>query len=70
MSQFGYIKWLTRTQGDETTFVDFPEDLRCLLQQLLPDISILVAVYPRFETRGSLDVCVSTFKLWFALPLR
>jgi len=50
--------------------MDFPEDLQCSLKQALPDISILVAVYPRFETRGSLDDCVSTFKLWFALLLR
>lgn len=50
--------------------MDFPEDLKCLLEQVLPDISILMAVYPHFETRGNLDDCVSTFKLWSALLLR
>lgn len=52
----GVIKYLTKTWSNENTILDFLE-----IESALPSISIQVAVY--FETRGSLNDCVSPFKL-------
>ncbi|WPG99251.1 Hypothetical protein R9X50_00206200 [Acrodontium crateriforme] len=51
-------------KGTDDTFENFPKDLRALLAHSLPKIDILSVQYPRYETRGNLQECVSRFKEW------
>ncbi|KKK22122.1 hypothetical protein P175DRAFT_0491144 [Aspergillus ochraceoroseus IBT 24754] len=51
-------------KGGDDTFGNFPEHMRMLLSRALPAVSIATAVYPKYETRGSLQECVSAFREW------
>ncbi|KAL7791035.1 hypothetical protein V8C37DRAFT_383287 [Trichoderma ceciliae] len=54
-------------KGGESTFGDnysFVEDLRSAVARELPDISIKVLVYPKYDTRGDLGDAVSRFRTW------
>jgi fluoride ion exporter CrcB/FEX len=51
-------------KGGDTTFAGFPQDLTTVLSHSLPHLRVLHAVYPRFETRGDLGLCVAAFKEW------
>jgi hypothetical protein len=56
-----------RIQGGEDTFgqdYQFTEDLRAVVAQALPKLTVKVIVYPRYETRGDLHDCVSRFRDW------
>lgn len=51
-------------KGTDSTFANFPKDLRALLAHSLPKINILAVQYPQYETRGDLKECVGKFKEW------
>ncbi|GAM89061.1 hypothetical protein ANO11243_070950 [Dothideomycetidae sp. 11243] len=51
-------------KGGEDTFAKFPEHLQTLVSDALPNLNVLTAVYPKFETRGDLHDCVARFKEW------
>jgi hypothetical protein len=54
-------------KGGEDTFgpnYKFTADLRSLVATALPKLDVRVLVYPRFETRGDLAVCVRRFTDW------
>ncbi|GAB7345650.1 hypothetical protein MBLNU457_3940t1 [Dothideomycetes sp. NU457] len=51
-------------KGDDDTFKKFPEHIKILLEDALPRINIVSITYPRYETRGDLSRCVSSFKEW------
>ena len=54
-------------QGGETTFghdLLFTRHLRDAVAARLPNVAVEVLVYPKYETRGQLDECVSRFRDW------
>ncbi|PYH46352.1 uncharacterized protein BP01DRAFT_338932 [Aspergillus saccharolyticus JOP 1030-1] len=51
-------------KGGEDTFGDFPRHFRTLVSRALPAVRVTSAVYPKYETRGDLKECVSTFREW------
>lgn len=51
-------------KGTDSTFENFPSDLRALLAHSLPNLDVLSVQYPRYETRGELKECVGRFKEW------
>ncbi|KAJ9196763.1 hypothetical protein DTO164E3_1067 [Paecilomyces variotii] len=51
-------------KGGDDTFVNFPEHLRALVSHALPNIDVVTAVYPKYETRGDLKECVGRFREW------
>jgi hypothetical protein len=51
-------------KGSDTTFRGFPQDLQAVLSHSLSHLRVLHAVYPSFETRGDLGLCVANFKEW------
>ena len=51
-------------KGSDHTFHNFPTDLRALLAHSLPNVEVLSAPYPHYETRGDLKACVAKFKEW------
>ncbi|KAL5002590.1 hypothetical protein BDV10DRAFT_191392 [Aspergillus recurvatus] len=55
---------LLHVQGGDDTFGDFPQHLKALLSRKLPSITVATLVYPKYETRGSLQDSVSAFREW------
>lgn len=51
-------------QGNDETFVNFPQRLQTLLGHALPNLNICTAIYPAFETRGDLGDTVTRFREW------
>ncbi|RFU78037.1 alpha beta-hydrolase [Trichoderma arundinaceum] len=54
-------------KGGESTFgnnYSFVEDLRRVVGKELPDLTVKVLVYPKYETRGDLGEAVSRFRSW------
>ncbi|KAL4989348.1 hypothetical protein BDW68DRAFT_186547 [Aspergillus falconensis] len=51
-------------KGGDDTFGDFPQHLKALLSRKLPSITVATLVYPKYETRGSLQDSVSAFREW------
>ncbi|KAL6234460.1 hypothetical protein BDW75DRAFT_163810 [Aspergillus navahoensis] len=51
-------------KGGDDTFGDFPQQLKALLSRKLPSITVATLVYPKYETRGSLQDSVSAFREW------
>ncbi|GAD95068.1 conserved hypothetical protein [Paecilomyces variotii No. 5] len=51
-------------KGGDDTFANFPEHLRTLVSHALPNIEVVTAVYPKYETRGDLKECVGRFREW------
>lgn len=54
-------------KGDDSTFGSFPEYLKVIVNNALPNINVRALVYPRYETRGDLEECVKEFKEWQVL---
>ncbi|KAI9787023.1 MAG: hypothetical protein M1816_007776 [Peltula sp. TS41687] len=52
------------TRGDDDTFHNFPTHLRDITQKALPDWKVTSAVYPKYETKGDLPICVAKFRAW------
>lgn len=59
-----FISFIHGFKGDEETFFQFPEKLRNLVAESVPDLNVHTAVYPKYDTRGDLAVCVEDFKEW------
>ena len=55
---------MMQLQGGDDTFNDLPDRLRILVGRALPDVKVVTAVYPKYETRGDLTECVSRFREW------
>ena len=55
-------------KGDDNTFGTFPSHLAALVRHGLPKVDVQAIVYPKFETRGNLESCVSRFRDWFVPP--
>lgn len=51
-------------KGGDDTFGTFPNHLRALLSHALPNVSVVAVTYPKYETRGELNDCVSRFREW------
>lgn len=51
-------------KGSDSTFGNFPRDIRTRLAAKLPKIDVLSIQYPQYETRGDLRECVSRFREW------
>ncbi|KIW33803.1 uncharacterized protein PV07_00625 [Cladophialophora immunda] len=51
-------------KGGDDTFAVFPEHLRALVSHALPNIDVVTATYPKFETRGELRDCVARLREW------
>ncbi|KAL2841546.1 hypothetical protein BJY01DRAFT_8108 [Aspergillus pseudoustus] len=51
-------------KGGDDTFGNFPQHLKVVLSQKLPAIDVKTLVYPKYETRGSLQETVSVFREW------
>ncbi|KAI1203737.1 hypothetical protein F5X97DRAFT_245 [Nemania serpens] len=54
-------------KGGEDTFgakSEFAQHLAALLSVALPKIDVRAVTYPRYETRGDLEECVSRFRDW------
>ena len=47
----------------ETDDCDF-KNLRNLVQEKVPDLNVHTELYPKYDTRGDLAVCVEAFKEW------
>ncbi|KAF2156564.1 hypothetical protein K461DRAFT_305 [Myriangium duriaei CBS 260.36] len=51
-------------KGGDDTFEKFPDHLKTLISDALPNINVVDITYPRYETRGDLHDCVARFKEW------
>ncbi|KAK8162315.1 hypothetical protein BKA80DRAFT_289862 [Phyllosticta citrichinensis] len=51
-------------KGGDDTFGKFPQHLRAVVSNARPKISVEVATYPKYETRGDLRECVTRFREW------
>ncbi|KAI0887729.1 uncharacterized protein GGS22DRAFT_197704 [Annulohypoxylon maeteangense] len=51
-------------KGDDDTFRTFPSDLQQRVATKLPDHNVESIVYPKYETRGELAPCCSSFLSW------
>ncbi|CBF88218.1 hypothetical protein AN1068.2 [Aspergillus nidulans FGSC A4] len=51
-------------KGGDDTFGEFPQHIKVLLSRKLPSITVATLVYPKYETRGSLQDSVSAFREW------
>ncbi|RKF60513.1 putative pgap1-like protein [Erysiphe neolycopersici] len=51
-------------KGGDSTFGSFPEYLKVIVNNALPNIYVHALVYPKYETRGDLEECVKEFKEW------
>ncbi|KAL2828421.1 hypothetical protein BDW59DRAFT_49217 [Aspergillus cavernicola] len=51
-------------KGGDNTFDSFPQHVQALLTRKLSAINVATVVYPRYETRGSLQESVSAFREW------
>lgn len=51
-------------KGGDHTFGQFPEHLRKIVGDALPDVDVEAITYPRFDTRGELGDCVARFREW------
>ncbi|KAJ0415266.1 hypothetical protein BJY00DRAFT_267052 [Aspergillus carlsbadensis] len=51
-------------KGGDDTFGNFPQHLKVLLSRQLPAIDVRTLVYPKYETRGSLQETVFAFREW------
>lgn len=56
-------------QGGDDTFGSFPQHIKGLLSRKLPSITVATLVYPKYETRGSLQETVNAFREWYVLVL-
>ncbi|POS85116.1 hypothetical protein EPUL_004686, partial [Erysiphe pulchra] len=54
-------------KGGDSTFGSFPEYLKVIVKNALPNINVRALVYPKYETRGDLEECVKEFKEWLRL---
>ena len=43
------------------------QKLRNLVAEKVPDLNVHTAVYPKYDTRGDLAVCVEAFKEWHVI---
>ncbi|KAG0648408.1 hypothetical protein D0Z07_5327 [Hyphodiscus hymeniophilus] len=59
-----FICFIHGFKGNEETFYHFPDDLRRLVQEQVPDLNVHTELYPKYDTRGDLAVCVEAFKDW------
>lgn len=62
-----YLPWLLRRRfkgSAETTFLDFPQRLGHLLGETHSGLVVRPAVYPTYDTRGSLSNAVTNFVDW------
>ncbi|KAL4915134.1 hypothetical protein BDW62DRAFT_203986 [Aspergillus aurantiobrunneus] len=51
-------------KGGDDTFGNFPQHLQSIISRKLPSISVASLVYPKYETRGSLQESVNAFREW------
>ena len=51
-------------KGTDETFEKFPEHLRTLISDALPNLNIAIAIYPRYDTRGDLRETVAKLRDW------
>ncbi|OTB10795.1 hypothetical protein K445DRAFT_78067 [Daldinia sp. EC12] len=51
-------------KGDDDTFKTFPIDLQERISKKLPDHNVESIVYPKYETRGELGQCCTSFHSW------
>ncbi|KAI1370380.1 hypothetical protein F4677DRAFT_365176 [Hypoxylon crocopeplum] len=51
-------------KGDDDTFRTFPSDLKSRVASKLPDHNVESIVYPKYETKGELGQCCSSFLSW------
>ncbi|KAJ5161493.1 hypothetical protein N7492_006885 [Penicillium capsulatum] len=51
-------------KGNEDTFGKFPESLKGRISRALPAVRVCTAVYPKYETKGELQECVSRLRDW------
>ncbi|KAL2803275.1 hypothetical protein BJX63DRAFT_77238 [Aspergillus granulosus] len=51
-------------KGGDDTFSGFPRHLKAVLSRKLPAIDVRTLVYPKYETRGSLQETVHIFREW------
>ncbi|KAI1451678.1 hypothetical protein F4805DRAFT_473417 [Annulohypoxylon moriforme] len=51
-------------KGDDDTFRTFPDDLQQRVASKLTDHNVESIVYPKYETRGELGPCCSSFLSW------
>ncbi|KAI2470203.1 hypothetical protein F4781DRAFT_430619 [Annulohypoxylon bovei var. microspora] len=51
-------------KGDDDTFRTFPSDLQQQIANKIPDHNVESIVYPKYETRGELGQCCSSFLSW------
>ncbi|KAL3456883.1 hypothetical protein BJX64DRAFT_29967 [Aspergillus heterothallicus] len=51
-------------KGGDDTFGTFPQHLKAVLSQKLPAVGVKALVYPKYETRGSLQETVLVFREW------
>ncbi|KAI1092049.1 hypothetical protein F5B19DRAFT_238342 [Rostrohypoxylon terebratum] len=51
-------------KGDDDTFRTFPSDLQQRVAGKIPDHNVSSVVYPKYETRGELGPCSSSFLSW------
>ncbi|KAI9294763.1 hypothetical protein K502DRAFT_277236, partial [Neoconidiobolus thromboides FSU 785] len=51
-------------RGSDQTFEGFPEQLKSSLHGLIPEAHINIAVYPQFETKGSINKAIDGFCDW------
>ncbi|KAJ6013664.1 hypothetical protein N7540_008255 [Penicillium herquei] len=52
-------------KGDDITFGDFPDHFCTVLRNRYPRVTVAKAVYPKYETRGSLNECVGKLREWY-----
>ncbi|KAJ5902071.1 hypothetical protein N7495_002599 [Penicillium taxi] len=51
-------------KGGDDTFDNFPDSLRIVAGKALPAVTVVKAVYPKYETKGDLKECVGRFRDW------
>ncbi|EXJ55672.1 hypothetical protein A1O7_08601 [Cladophialophora yegresii CBS 114405] len=59
-----FLVFIHGFKGGDDTFAAFPEHLRALVSHALPNIDVVTATYPRFETKGELKECVARLREW------
>ncbi|KAL4873708.1 hypothetical protein BDV12DRAFT_51789 [Aspergillus spectabilis] len=51
-------------KGGDDTFGNFPQNIRSYLSRKLPAITVETVLYPKYETRGSLQETAIAFREW------
>ncbi|KAI1073730.1 hypothetical protein F5B20DRAFT_597285 [Whalleya microplaca] len=51
-------------KGNDDTFRNFPRDLQNCVASKLPDQNVESIVYPKYETKGELEQCCTSFLSW------